>query len=237
MHNLLKMKAVSVFGAVFAMLAAPAAAQSASNTLPGSSAVMNAIGATDALAMLEELELTGELHGNGVDDPFILAKTPGGGQFLLRFFGCDDATLAAGCASVVVNTAFSNAGATYDELNAFNANSTVTTAINSPENQLIIFGRHIIVQGGVTKDHFELELALFLLDMQAFADARTSAGTAVSLDLESMRKSKIDGLTALSDAPPLPVMTSKGLAAETSVAVVNLWSAEFVTDAARALAD
>ncbi|MFQ5563852.1 MAG: YbjN domain-containing protein [Parvularculaceae bacterium] len=195
---------------------------------------MQDINADLALSILAGLNLNGELRSDGASDPFVVVTTSGGAKFILRFIGCNDRVLATGCASVVANTAFSNAGATYDELNAFNGTASVTTVINSASDGLIIFGRHVIVTGGVTTNNFGLEVALFLVDVQRFIDARNAVGTAISFDRSRGPKSKIDGFAGPDAQGPSPVMTSESGAAETGVAVVNQWSAEFVTDAVKA---
>ncbi len=238
MSNLLKAKAIFAFATVLAMFATSSFAQSASNALPFSSGVMKSISAEDTISMLADLEIAGEVRGDGIDQPFVVATTPGGAQFFIRLISCDDPVSLAGCASIVVNTAFSNAGATYDELNAFNGISSVTTAINSASDQLLIFGRHIVIYGGMTRDNIELVIALFLNDMQTFAENRNASVTSVSMIPDGgPKRSKIDGLTVNHGLRSKSVLVSEDLVAETGAAVVNLWSADFATAASKALVD
>ncbi len=180
-----------------AALSGGAAAQT-SNPPIGGKASFETISAADVSAMLQEFSIASERRASQTPDgaPVLLAQTGGGARFIVSFLQCADVQAAAGCRQATITTAQSSAGVAYDDLNSFNGQSTVTRVVYEPSQQLLIFGRNIFMPGGVGRDNFKLQIALFLQDMGGFARSRSTAGTAVSFNRVPSLKGKVDGFAA-----------------------------------------
>ncbi|MEO1014785.1 MAG: hypothetical protein AAFX08_06295 [Pseudomonadota bacterium] len=195
---------VALARAIFVGLAASVSASAAanaqtSNTFSGN---LQTVSAADVSAMLSEFAITSELRASQTQGApaVLIAQTGGGARFLVSFAQCAGPAQATGCRQATITTAQSSAGIAYDDLNSFNGQSTVTRVVYEPSQQMLIFGRNIFMPGGVGRDNFKLQIALFLQDMGGFAQSRATAGTAVSFNRTPSLKGKIDGLAASSSA-------------------------------------
>lgn len=183
-----------IFAAVSAAVAAglgaaPAAAQT-SNSMLATSGVMNRISASDVVSMMTDLGVHTQLTASEDGTPVLLASTDGGARFMFQFFGCDDQAKAVGCLNTIILAAAPSAGSTYDDLNAFNGRATVTTAVNLPEQQTILFGRNIIVAGGHSRDLFKATVYYFLRDVASFVNSRAGSAS-VAFEKPSRAVSKL----------------------------------------------
>ncbi|MEM1398213.1 MAG: hypothetical protein AAGH38_12295, partial [Pseudomonadota bacterium] len=106
----------------------------------------------------------------------------------------------------------------------FNSNSTVTRVVYEQSQQLLIFGRNIIMPGGVGKDNFKLQIALFLQDMSLFTNGR-AAGTSVSFGVTPSLRGKIDSLDASASRPV--GRAKKDFALELEMAIENATGVNF----------
>jgi hypothetical protein len=212
--------------------AAPAAAQQTSNGMlsGGSGTIMSLISASDVASMMTELGVTTELKAAADGSPYLLAAAGGGGRFVFRFFGCESAVQATGCRNTIVTAALPSAGVSYDDLNNFNGASVVTTAVNIPEQQIIIFGRNIIILGGHSRDLFKGTVYLFLRDVDSFASSRSSAAS-VSFSKEAPARSKISGVQGGgAEKGPTEVFGVSDLQADISAAIANTNDIDFAVD-------
>lgn len=216
-------------------LAAAAAAFSgaalAQNTVLSQKAgVLEALSAVDVSGMLAEFGFKSELRtAAGAASPSLIATTDGGAKFLIGFFDCADAAKPSGCKQVMVSTAQASGGVDFDVLNAFNGQSSVTTAVYEPSNQILIFGRNIFAPGGIGRDNFKLQVALFLNDMQGFVEQRRSGAKSVSMLKTPDVKTKIDSVTASDDIAPAArrLMISADGSAEVEIAINNSFDVDF----------
>lgn len=139
------------------------------NTFGSASAVMQSVSAADVAAMMTEMGISTQLvRADGVAEPIMLAETRGGARFLFYFISCKTPAQAAGCDGAVVSTAVPSAGLSYEALNAFNGEASVTVAVNVPGEKMVMFGRNIIVAGGHGRELFQATVYLFLTDVSAF---------------------------------------------------------------------
>jgi len=217
MNNTLKLLgALTVFSAV------PAVAQQ-------SGSVADSIGAADVTAMLSEYSIATELRaGSSGGSPSLIATTAGGAKFLIGFFECADATKPAGCKQVMISTAQASGGVDFEDLNTFNGQSSVTTVVYEPTNQILIFGRNIFMPGGVGRENFKLQVALFLGDMQKFVESRRNTAKSVAFTETPKLKSKITSITVdAGEAPVRAFAISDDRSAEVELAIVNSLDLDF----------
>jgi hypothetical protein len=214
---------------VLAMAAAAAAfsgAAFAQNTaLSQKAGLLESISATDVAGMLAEFGFKTELRtASGAASPSLVVTTDGGAKFLIGFFDCADAAKPAGCKQVMVSTAQASGGVDFDDLNSFNGQSSVTTAVYEPSNQILIFGRNVFAPGGIGRDNFKL----FLNDMQGFVESRRAGAKSVSMLKTPDLKSKIDSVAGgevASEARRL--MISPDGSAEVEIAINNSFDVSF----------
>ena len=127
-----------------------------------------------------------------------------------------------------MSTAQASGGVDFDDLNAFNGQSSVTTVVYEPSNQILIFGRNIFAPGGIGRDNFKLQVALFLNDMQGFVEQRRSGAKSVSLMKAPDLKSKIDSIAGGDIAPEARrLMISSDGSTEVEVAINNSFDVDF----------
>lgn len=211
------------------LLAAAAAFGGASANAQSGGGLADTIGATEVAAMLGEFGISSELRGNPQGgSPSLIATTSGGAKFLVGFFECADAASPAGCKQVMVSTAQASGGVAFEDLNAFNGQSSVTTVVYEPTNQILIFGRNIFMPGGIGRDNFKLQVALFLGDMQKFVEGRRVSAKSVSFNETPKLKSKITSMTADEAATPA-LAISHDRSAEVSIAIANSLDVDFKT--------
>ncbi len=223
------LKVAAALAASIGVSLASASAQSSNNVL-GSGGMMNLISASDVGSIMSELGVTTVLKPRPGGAPFIEASTPGGGRFLFHLVACQDEQQLIGCQSVFVTTALSNTGVAYDDLNNFNGNASVTTAVNVPSQQLIAFGRHILVIGGHSRDLFAATVALFLHDVGTFASARTSTNS-VSFRSPRPPRSKIGEVQSVAiPEGPATVFGFGDISAEVAAAISNTNDVSFSVD-------
>ncbi len=214
------------------MLAAAAALTGASSgaAFAQGSGHFESVSATDVSAMLAEFGFQSELRtAAGSTSPSLVATTDGGAKFLIGFFDCADAAKPAGCKQVMVSTAQAGGGVDFDVLNSFNGQSSVTTAVYEPSNQLLIFGRNIFAPGGIGRDNFKLQVALFLNDMQGFVETRRAGAKSVAFTTTPNLKSKITSITGgdVSDMAARRLMVSSDGSAEVEIAINNALDVDF----------
>jgi hypothetical protein len=222
------MRKALVLAAAAAALSGAAFAQN--NALPGKAGLLESVSATDVSAMLAEFGFTSELRtANGAASPSLVATTDGGAKFLVGFFDCADAAKPAGCKQIMVSTAQASGGVDFDDLNAFNGQSSVTTAVYEPTNQILIFGRNIFARGGIGRDNFKLQVALFLNDMQGFVETRRAGAKSVSLMKTPDLKSKIDSVAGGESvtAEARRLLISADGSAEVEIAINNSFDVSF----------
>jgi hypothetical protein len=215
--------------AAAAAMTAPAGAQT-NGALAGS---LQSISIADATAMLGEIGVASQAQSPGAGlAPMLIAQTDGGAKFLIGFFDCADAANARGCKQVMVSTAQSSAGVEFDDMNAFNGSSSVTTVVYEPTNQILIFGRNIFAQGGLGRENFKVQVALFLQDMQQFVSTRSAGAASVSFGVQPRLKGKISALAAPEGASPAAarMRISADGAAEVAVAIANTNDVDFSID-------
>lgn len=226
MRNLLALTAAAA--SLTGLLTGAAFAQN--NTLAPKSGLLESVSATDVASMLAEFGFTSELRtANGAASPSLVATTDGGAKFLIGFFDCADAARPAGCKQIMVSTAQASGGVDFDDLNSFNGQSSVTTAVYEPSNQILIFGRNIFAPGGIGRDNFKLQVALFLNDMQGFVETRRAGAKSVSLMKSPDLKSKIDSITGGEGvaAEARRLMVSTDGSAEVEIAINNSFDVNF----------
>ncbi len=217
--------------ALAAAAAAISGAAFAQNTVLSQKAgMLESVSATDVAGMLAEFGFKSEIRtAAGAASPSLIATTDGGAKFLIGFFDCADAAKPSGCKQVMVSTAQASGGVDFDVLNSFNGQSSVTTVVYEPSNQILIFGRNIFVPGGIGRDNFKLQVALFLNDMQGFVESRRSGAKSVSMLKTPDVKSKIDSVTGGEAIAPEArrLMISVDGSAEVEVAINNSFDVDF----------
>ena len=221
-------KSLKLLAAAAALGAAPALAQ---NSFPPSGgALSESIGAGDVTAMLGEYSIQSELRANPAGgSPSLIATTAGGAKFLVGFFECADAAKPAGCKQIMISTAQASGGVAFEDLNNFNGQSSVTTVVYEPTNQILIFGRNIFMPGGVGRENFKLQIALFLGDMQQFVEGRRATTKSVAFNETPKLKSKITSMTAAGEGPSKAFAISADRSAEVELAIVNSLDVDFAT--------
>lgn len=216
MHKTLKLlAAAAAFGA------APAMAQQAG-------ALSDTVSASEVTAMLGDFGISAELRASQAGGPpSLVATTSGGAKFLVGFFDCADAAAPSGCKQVMVSTAQSSGGVEFEDLNTFNGQSSVTTVVYEPTNQILIFGRNIFLPGGIGRDNFKLQVALFLNDMQKFVEGRRASAKSVSFAQSPKLKSKITSITAEEAGSQTALAISHDRSAEVELAISNSLDVDF----------
>ncbi len=191
MRNVLKLLA----GAAFLAGATAASAQTSNSTLSAGRS-LESISAADVQAMLTEFEIGSELQpSNAGRAPSVLATTEGGAKFLIGFFECASIATASGCKQALISTAQASGGVSFEDLNQFNGVSSVTTVVYDAGNQILIFGRNVFMPGGVGRDNFKLQIALFLRDMQTFIEGRQTTAAQVAFTVRPRLEEKISSVT------------------------------------------
>lgn len=216
-------------------LAAAAAAFSGAafaqnTTLSQKAGLLESVSAADVSGMLAEFGFKSELReAAGAASPSLVATTDGGAKFLIGFFDCADAARPAGCKQVMVSTAQASGGADFDDLNAFNGQSSVTTVVYEPSNQILIFGRNIFAPGGIGRENFKLQVALFLNDMQGYVEQRRSGAKSVSMLKTPDVRSKIESATGGGPVGPdaRRLMISSDGSTEVEMAINNSFDVDF----------
>jgi hypothetical protein len=221
-------KFASLVVAGAALIATPANAQN--STLAAKPTLMETISATDVSSMLSEFGITSEVKATpGGATPTLIATTSGGAKFLVGFFDCADNAKPAGCKQVMVSTAQASGGVEFDDLNTFNGQSSVTTVVYEATNQILIFGRNVFAPGGIGRENFKLQVALFLGDMQRFVSERRESTKSVSLLKTPSMKSKITSITSGAVSPEArKLMISSDGSTEVEIAISNSLDVNFV---------
>lgn len=220
------LKVVAAVAAAIGVDLASASAQS-TNKLYGGTGVMSLISASDVTSIMSELGVTTMVKPRPGSAPYIEASTPDGGRFLFHLVACQDEAQLIGCQSVFVTTYLSNTGVAYDDLNAFNGNASVTTAVNVPSQQLVALGRHILVVGGHSRDLFAATVALFLHDVRTFASTRAQTNS-VSFKTPRPLRSKIGEVqsVAIPEGPAM-IFGRSDFSAEIATAIANTDDVDF----------
>ncbi len=190
------------------------------------------ISAAEVTGMLADFGIGGELRASTAGGlPSLVATTVGGAKFLIGFFDCAEPAKPAGCKQVMISTAQASGGVEFEDLNNFNGQSSVTTVVYEPTNQILIFGRNIFMPGGIGRDNFKLQIALFLGDMQKFVEGRAASAKSVVFNKTPTLKSKI-GSIAAGQAPSLiagPIALNRS--AEVEIAINNSLDVSFAVKA------
>lgn len=220
MHKTLKLLAAAA-----ALGAAPAMAQQGAS-------LTDTVSGADVAAMLGDFDIKTEMRAAAAGGPpSLVATTAGGAKFLVGFFDCVDAAKAAGCKQVMISTAQSSGGVEFDDLNTFNGQSSVTTVVYEPTNQILIFGRNIFMPGGIGRENFKLQVALFLNDMQKFVEGRRASAKSVAFNNSPKLKSKIASIAAPDAADPAATLSiSHDPSAEIEIAIGNSLDVDFTRD-------
>lgn len=170
----------AAMAACVGLCATPAASQGGAgtaNSFGSASAVMQSVSAADVAGMMTEMRVSTQLvRAEAAAEPIMLAETESGARFLFYFIGCKTPAQAAGCDGVVVSTALPSAGLSYDALNSFNGEASVTVAVNVASEKMVMFGRNIIIAGGHGRELFQATVYLFLVDVSGFV--KKNAGVA-----------------------------------------------------------
>ena len=218
-------KVLNLLAAAAAFGVAPAMAQV-------SAPLSDTIGAPEVTAMLADFSIGAELRASAAGGPpSLIATTAGGAKFLVGFFDCAEPAKPAGCKQVMISTAQASGGVEFEDLNSFNGQSSVTTVVYEPTNQILIFGRNIFMPGGIGRDNFKLQIALFLGDMQKFVEGRSASAKSVAFNRTPKLKSKITSITAdetLSETAE-PVVLDR--TAEVEIAINNSLDVSFAVKA------
>ncbi|MGE0408841.1 MAG: hypothetical protein AB7P23_06210 [Amphiplicatus sp.] len=216
----------AVLAAIVGLGAAPAAGQAPSGNSLSGGGMMSSISAGDIVSMMTDFGVSTKLATpSSGGAPLVVATTSGGAMFLFHLIACQNEAQATGCQSALVTAALPSAGVTYDDLNNFNGAAAVTTAVNLPSQQAILFGRHIIVAGGHSRNLFASTVALFLNDVGEFARSRLGA-TSVGYSKGMAQKSKIGALQSPAPAAP-KVFGLEDISAEISAAIANTNDVDF----------
>lgn len=221
-------KTLNLLAALAVLGASPALAQ---NNLPSAAgALSDSVSAADVAAMLGEYSIGSELRANPAGgSPSLVATTAGGAKFLIGFFECADAAAASGCKQAMISTAQASGGVAFEDLNSFNGQSSVTTVVYEPTNQILIFGRNVFLPGGIGRENFKLQVALFLGDMQQFVEGRRASTKSVSFTETPKLKSKIASITAPAGSDQPAVAIGYDRAMEVELAISNSLDVNFET--------
>ena len=225
MHKTLKLLAVAA-----AFVTGPALAQ---NSLAPAAKLSETVGGAEVSAMLSEFGISSELRASPAGGaPSLVATTAGGAKFLVGFFECADAAKPAGCKQVMISTAQASGGVAFEDLNNFNGQSSVTTVVFEPTNQILIFGRNIFLPGGIGRENFKLQVALFLGDMQKFVEGRRASAKSVSFTETPQLKSKITSIAAPAETETPAVAIGFDRSTEVELAIANSLDVDFSVKAA-----
>jgi hypothetical protein len=220
MHKFLNLlTAAATFGATpaFAQVAAPLSDQ---------------ISASEVTGMLGDFGIGAELRASAAGgQPSLVATTAGGAKFLIGFFDCAEPAKPAGCKQVMISTAQASGGVEFEDLNNFNGQSSVTTVVYEPTNQILIFGRNIFMPGGIGRDNFKLQIALFLSDMQKFVEGRTASAKSVSFYRTPTLKSKVTSIAAGQTPSLIAEPIALDRSAEVEIAINNSLDVSFAVKA------
>ncbi|MBT8472541.1 MAG: YbjN domain-containing protein [Marinicaulis sp.] len=246
MNKHLIIKGIIALITFFGGLYGAASAQIEANNQLSTTGVMTKISGSDATSILSEFGITTTLQpytGDGTGT--MIAATSGGAQFFLSFFNCADPATAIECDQMLVYTGLPSSGISYDIINTFNTNSDVSKAVNISNQQIIIFGTQLFLNGGLGRENVQLILALFLNDMQRYVDTQSMTGTAVSMMIGKAPDSKVGNLyeSNESSADLLVQRTADTVDAGAdfrtenalSAAIANTLASEFASDEVRAL--
>jgi len=193
-----------------------------------SSKVYQAIGAADMASILTDMAITSEIiPSEGGEPPGMVAQTAGGGRFLVGFLKCSDIAAAEDCASMVVFTAMPSAGITFDDLNQFNLASEAARAVYDSDNQLVIFGTHIIVAGGAGRDNLTLNLLLYFDDLNDYFKNRSSSNVSVSFDQPLNDVTPLNSSDTKVISPVSQVLLQSLKRHQISAAIHNNWTSRF----------
>lgn len=227
-----------------------------SNSLPlapsvkGTGTVLTRVSVDQLAALLTASKFTVLVNQASDGRKFLRVQTTGGANFFVDLLQCEDRLAATGCGGVLLRAGMSNSGVTYDDLNNFNRSSSVASGFNLPELNLIGFTRLAIVSGGIQAENLQLQIALFLLDMDMYVTNRNAA-TSVSFEganetnREQMQKNKSASRKVIaldtidhneSDLDDLPGWAA-GLRDSSMIesAIYNTYSVEFMNETMRAL--
>ncbi|MEE2692101.1 MAG: hypothetical protein VX640_11235 [Pseudomonadota bacterium] len=218
------LKFAAMLAAVFGFGAAQANAQG-TNSLAQAGPVLQEISAAEVAAMMTEIGVTTQpVRVEGLPEPILLAQTASGARFLFYFFGCDNPATASGCANTVVSTGLPMSGVLYDAINDFNGEANVTVAVSVPSEQLVMFGRNILVSGGHSRDLFQATVYLFLTDVSSFVQKNAGA-TAVAFSRGREPASKINRATG--SQAPAHAFGLDDLSQIVAVAIANTGTVDF----------
>ena len=219
-------KVLNLLAAAAAFGVAPAMAQV-------SAPLSDTIGAPEVTAMLADFSIGAELRASAAGGPpSLIATTAGGAKFLVGFFDCAEPAKPAGCKQVMISTAQASGGVEFEDLNSFNGQSSVTTVVYEPTNQILIFGRNIFMPGGIGRDNFKLQIALFLGDMQKFVEGRRASAKSVSFTETPQLKSKITSIAAPAETETPAVAIGFDRSTEVELAIANSLDVDFSVKAA-----
>ena len=207
-----------------AALAAGGAMAQTANSLPGNGKTYGAFSASEVSSLLAEYDIATEMRASNQPgrSPALVATLSTGAKFLVGFFSCADGAAANGCTQVMISTAQPVGGVEFDDLNNFNGVSNVTTAVYEPNNQILLFGRNIFTQGGVTGENLKMNVALFLKDMQTFVNTRQTGAASISFNKAPQMRSKITSITADGAASSAKhLLVSQDASLEVEIAINN----------------
>lgn len=219
-------------------------------TIEAAGKIYSEVTADEMAVILTDMNLTVSVEQASNGRKFLRAQTSGGANFFVDFLVCEDNIAATGCGGVLYRAGMSNSGVTYDDLNAFNRASVVASAFNLSELNLIGFTRLAIVSGGVQVTNLQVQLGLFLQDMDNYVKARAAA-TSVSFEgarnvdplktpVDQNASDKVLTLGALdqsrSSLDDLPAWAA-GLRDSSMIesAIFNTYSVDFLNEEIRAL--
>ncbi len=231
MSNMLNFKVILATASLITLLAGPATAQSTANSQLQSNSSKQHFSAGEISSIFAEFAIATKLlpyEGQGAAT--IIAQTSGDATFVVSLFNCVNPADGTQCGGAVIYTATSNSGIAYDDINSFNAVSNVTMAVNVAEQNIVVFGRQLFFSGGVGRDNFKFITALFLTDMQEFMDARTAAGTSVSLNEAPATTGKTDNVAGAGDTVTFVARSISSGAVDDhalSAAIANTWQVSF----------
>ncbi len=182
MSNLLKGLTAFAVGGMLCLSAAQA--QTVANRVFGQpEKIYRAISAAEASAILaQDLDVSTELAaGEPGSSAALVAETADGGSFIVGFLDCEDIGETADCGAMVIFTAAASAGATFGDLNDFNLSAKLARAVYDANNQLIIFGAYIVVDGGAARENLVNNLLVYFDDLNGFFEAQPISAKSVSL--------------------------------------------------------
>ena len=217
--------------AVCASLSASGASAQTANSFAPADTIMQTVSASEVAAMMAQIGVKTQLVSvDSLAEPILLAETQSGARFLFYFFGCAVPAQSAECASTVVSTGLPMPGVPFDALNDFNGEANVTVAVSVPGEQLIMFGRNILIAGGHSKDLFQATVYLFLTDVSSFAQ-KNAGVTSVAFAKKRVEGSKISG--RIEAAPEIRPFGVSDLSPIVAAAIENTGEVSFSVQARR----